>query len=396
MPTESTFLFAGLLFIAAALGYVFARFGDPDDEDEADAAARSRYLKGFRYLLDDDSDRAVDAFTSTADSSDEALETQLSLGSLFRRRGELDRAIRLHQDLVDRQASSPAQRDVAAFALAEDYLAAGLFDRAEELFLRLRKSPVHGTPALRRLLRICEVTSDWDRAVALCTELSQAGADEVGAGQLAHYYCELAVQAAQRNEPGRAFEMLARAEEVEPGKARSALVRADLQATGGEAVAAVGTLARLGTREPAVLGEVVPRLVALAAVPGARQAAGDALDLLASSVDGHLGIALAVMRDSRVDEPLALRHLASFVTGQPVLMALLGPDERPGAALEAVARLRPLLNKLIRAGMRFQCASCGYESASMQWQCPGCRSWDSVRPVMSGLLREILQQPVSG
>ncbi len=141
MPTESTFLFAGLLFLAAALGYVFARFGDADEEEEAEQSARTNFLRGFRYLLNEESDRAVDVFTGANDLSDDAMETQLALGTLFRRRGEIDRAIRLHQNLVERPSSSVAQREAASFALAEDYLSAGLFDRAEEIFIRAAGLP---------------------------------------------------------------------------------------------------------------------------------------------------------------------------------------------------------------------------------------------------------------
>ncbi|MBN8279477.1 MAG: tetratricopeptide repeat protein, partial [Gammaproteobacteria bacterium] len=192
MPTESTFLFAGLLFLAAALGYVFARFGDTDEEEAAEQAARTRLVKGFRYLLNDESDRAVDAFTTGSDASEDTVDTQLALGTLFRRRGELDRAIRLHQNLVDRPGSTLAQREAAAFALAEDYLGAGLFDRAEEYFLGLRDSRPHGVEARRRLLRIAEVTRDWERAVDLGLELNRVAPGSVEPTRLAHYYCELA------------------------------------------------------------------------------------------------------------------------------------------------------------------------------------------------------------
>lgn len=390
MPTESTFLFAGLLFLAAALGYVFARFGDSDEEEEAEQSARTNFLRGFRYLLNEESDRAVDVFTGAGDLSDEAMETQLALGTLFRRRGEVDRAIRLHQDLVGRPSSTVTQREAASFALAEDYLSAGLFDRAEELFVRLRDSRVHGVEALRRLLRICEVTSDWDRAVDLCAELNRVGPGGVSPGQLAHYYCELAEQARREKAPDVACQMLSQAEASESGKVRAALLRADLDADAGRAADAIATLSQLGRAEPALLGEILPRLLALA-VPDDRGRVGGVLEQLAATPDGLRGIALGVIRDSRITDPHVVQYLAAFVAQQPSLRALVVTgDPESEQSLVRVQRLRPLLHTMLNASTRYQCRNCGYGSAVMHWQCPGCRSWDSVKPVNSSVLDGVL------
>ncbi len=394
MPTESTFLFAGLLFLAAGLGYVFARFGDADEEEEAEQSARASFLSGFRYLLNEESDRAVDVFTGAGDLSDEAMETQLALGTLFRRRGEVDRAIRLHQNLLDRPSSSVAQREAAAFALGEDYLGAGLFDRAEELFVRLRNSRVHGVEALRRLLRICEVTSDWDRAVDLCAELNRAESGAVSPAQLAHYYCELAELARRDKAPDLAIQMLSQAQAIESGKARTALIRADLDRDAGRSAQAISSLSELGMAKPALLGEVLPRLLGLA---GGQALVGSAIAELAATPDGLRGIALAVLRDSRVIDPLVTQYLAVFLARQPALHGLLAADhpESPGDVLAGqglarVEQLRPLLQKLLNANTRFQCGNCGYGSDAMHWQCPGCRSWDSNRPVDSSVLEGVL------
>ena len=392
MPTESTFLFAGLLFLAAGLGYVFARFGDADEEEEAEQSARASLLSGFRYLLNEESDRAVDVFTGAGDLSDEALDTQLALGTLFRRRGEVDRAIRLHQNLLARPSSSVAQREAAAFALGEDYLGAGLFDRAEELFVRLRNSRVHGVEALRRLLRICEATSDWDRAVDLCAELNRSGSGGGSPAQLAHYYCELAELARRDKAPDVAMQMLSQADAIEPGKARTALIRADLDSDAGRLAQAISNLSELGSAKPALIAEILPRLLGLLALPGGQALVGSAIAALAATPDGLRGIALGVLRDSRVTDPLVTQYLAAFLARQPALAGLLAADDQESSAqcLARVERLRPLLQKLLNANARFQCGNCGYGSDAMHWQCPGCRSWDSNRPVDSTVLEGIL------
>ena len=228
MPTESAFLFAGLLFIAAALGYIFAKFGESDDEDEITGQLSADYLKGLNYVLNEQPDRAVELFTRMAELDDEALETHFALGSLFRKRGEVDRAIRVHQNLMARPSLTEAQKDQAAAALAEDYLGAGLFDRAETLFENLCDSADFRQLALTRLLRICEVTREWDRAIEFHIELQRLDPGMSATPEVAHYYCELAEQSRAAKDFTTARAMLKKAESGRGRTVRSVFVRAEL------------------------------------------------------------------------------------------------------------------------------------------------------------------------
>lgn len=379
MPTESTFFLAGLLFLAAGLGYFFARFGDLDAEDQNDSES-SRFVRGFRYLLNEEPDRAVEAFTGGSEVNEEALEIQLSLGGLFRRRGELERAIRIHQNLVDRPGLSGPQRDRALFALAEDFLGAGLFDRAEELLNRLRQSPVYRAEALSRLLRICEVTRDWERAIELCDELRRADAGAVAGVQLANYYCESVVTAMAAGRIGEARERLAMALAADAGSIRARLLAADLALAGGNRDQALEACRRLAMEEPDLIPELLPRL--------AQCVSGEALDLEISALarasgEARSALAMAVVRNPQLQEPGALAVFSQWLAEEPLLAALVGgaPDGGPRDAAPAarLAEIRGALHRLARGLPPFQCQSCGYHSASLQWQCPGCRSWETIR-----------------
>ena len=380
MPTESTFLFAVLLFLAAALGYVFARYGDADDdEDDTRESARANFVRGFRHLLDEEPDQAVEIFTNSGDINEEGLDTQIAIGGLFRRRGEVDRAIRMHQNLLDRPGISRSQRDKARFALAEDYFSAGLFDRAEDLYLQLREAGEYRVAALRRLLRICEVTAEWDRAVDLCGELLRIEPGSVAPAQLAHYYCELAENARKKSEWHEAYRLLEQAEAVEPGKLRCALIRGDLAADQGRAEAAAAAYVEIARTVPAMLGDVLPRV--LRTVPESGLEA--LLNGVTETPEGLRGIALAVIRDPQIVHPAAIDCLGRFIEQQPILRDLAGAgvplSATPDARREAIGRVRKALHQLSRPGTSYQCADCGYYSSSLQWQCPGCRAWDTVR-----------------
>ena len=193
MPTEATFLLAGLFIVAAATGWAFARFGDRAREEPPAAPISADYLRGLNLVLNRQTDEALELFVRMAKVDDETLETHFALGHLFRRRGEVDRAIRVHQNLLARPNLNEAQRHQALFSLAQDYLGAGLFDRAEKLFSELTDSPTLARAALEHLVDIYERESEWSKAIEAHRQLEVLSGEK--SSRVAHYYCELAEQA---------------------------------------------------------------------------------------------------------------------------------------------------------------------------------------------------------
>ena len=155
------------------------------------------YLAGLNYVINEQPDRALEVFTRMVDVNTETVEIHFALGSLFRRRGEVDRAIRVHQGILDRPQLEPEQREQALLELAIDYLRAGLLDRSESLYLKLTESRPHRLAALRALIGIYEQQHDWQQAISVHRQLRTAGGI-VQASAIAHYHCELAEQAARR------------------------------------------------------------------------------------------------------------------------------------------------------------------------------------------------------
>lgn len=381
MPTESAFLLAGLLFVAAALGYVFARFGDDDEEDRGQTA----YLRGFRYLLEEQPDRAVEAFTRATDLDEETLETHFALGQLFRKRGEVERAIRVHRDLMERRNLSAEQRDQAKFALAGDYLSAGLFDRAEALLAELRGAPRHRVDALRQLSRLCELTREWQRAIELQRELDAVDQTAARPGTIAHYYCELAEQALRDKDLARAGEMLQLAEQAGQESARVWLARGALAEGSGDHRLASRCYRRVAEKEPALLLEALPKLWQACQAAGAvAEFSSFVQRLLQQSAGAARAVALATILEPALDEPLALQCLWQFLSEDRTLTTLIDGTRLAQASdterRQALERIRGALRNMATAGRSYRCLECGYSSMALQWQCPGCRAWDTVRP----------------
>lgn len=389
MPTESAFLLAGLLFVAAALGYFFARFGD-DEEEPVESVDSGRlnadYMKGLNFLLNEQPDQALEVFLRMAEVDDETLETHFALGSLFRRRGEVDRAIRIHQNIVGRPNLSPAHREHGLASLAEDYLGAGLFDRAEKLFMELRDSAEYRPRALQKLVRIYEVTHDWEQAISVYRELEKSTSDlEVG-NQVAHYYCELAEHAVQASDFGVARNLLEQAEREQRQTVRTLVAQADLARHSGDFAAAVEGYRVVMDTEPRLIGEVVPNLALSCRELDDQALLSNILNELRSK-DELAGkvIAMAAINDRQIENDVALECLWDYIASDRILAQLVGAEALLEASaeqrLDVIGRVRQGLATLFSSTHRYQCGECGYVTSQLLWQCPSCRSWETVVPV---------------
>jgi lipopolysaccharide assembly protein B len=384
MPTESAFFFAGLLFVSAALGYVFARLGQLDDEERRPTGLD--YVRGLKYLLKEQPDRALEALTGAAEIDEDTLETHFALGQLFRRRGEIERAIRVHRDLIDRPNLKREYREQAQFELAQDYLSAGLFDRTESLLAGLRDSPRHGLEALRKLIRLSELTREWERAIKLHRELEEQDRTAVRSGTVSHYFCELSEQARQNGDLAGAAAWLEQAEQGRAETLRTMLSHAALESDRNNQGEAIRWLRRAAEREPSLLVEILPRFSAACRSVGREEEFGDFLrHLLRSDPQSGRAVALAAMLNPDIRDETAIACLWDFVAADAALLALVDGD-RSGAVdalrekRQFLPRVRTALQAMATRGRSYRCMECGYLSATMQWQCPGCAAWDTVRP----------------
>jgi lipopolysaccharide biosynthesis regulator YciM len=389
MPTESAFFLAGLLFVAAALGYIFARFGESDGDQAASDRLNADYLKGINYVLNEEPDRAVELFTRMAELDDEALETHFALGSLFRKRGEVDRAIRVHQNLMARPSLSRQHKVQAEVALAEDYLSAGLFDRAESLFQKLSESTDFRVQALNRLIRIYEVTREWQQAIEATAELEAAdsmSADSLGrTSRVAHYYCELADEARAARDFSTAREMLAKSESGRDRTVRSVLTRADLERDSGNVQDAIPLYQDVASQSPALLVEVIPRIAACYVdLERNTELTTYLRRLLDSDEDNTAAIAMATVLHPQIDDPVAMEALQKFVAADANLAGLVDVQHLENADVDdrraILDRVRHALKNVVSGTPGYRCDQCGYATLFLQWQCSGCRSWESVKP----------------
>ncbi len=380
-------MLAGLLFLAAALGYFFARFGDDEDGEAPDSPGRlnADYIKGLNFLLNEQPDQALEVFMRMVAVDDETLETHFALGSLFRRRGEFDRAIRVHQNIIARPNLSDMHREHAIESLAEDYLSAGLFDRAETLFKELRGSAEFQVKALEKLVRIYEVTHDWEPAIEAYGELKKLVSEPDSEGRIAHYYCELAEHAVADRDFTQARALLKKAGSERHGTVRAQLALAALSQQTDDHKAAIKIFRQVMADEPRLIGEIVPRLAESCRAIDDQALFSKCLEKLQSS-GGEAGkaIALAAIYDPHIQNFTALNCLRDYLLADPMLSNIVAVDQLqmsdPEELSVVLERIRKGLGRLFPPSHRYSCTECGYLSSQLLWQCPSCRSWETVSP----------------
>jgi len=357
------------------------------------------YFRGLNFLLNEQPDRAIDAFIEVVKLDPETIELHFALGNLFRRRGELERAIRVHQNLIQRSDLPAPQREQALHELAQDYLKAGLLDRAEEGFIRLQTSRF-ATEAVRALIRIYEAEHDWPKAIAAMQTLQRLIDEPVP--QAVHYHCELAQAALAAQPPDRdaaqaALDAATQGlgdEEAAPsvqGSVRVALLRAQLAMLDGEPGLARATLERVLQRYPEFAGLVAgPWLASHAGGTASSQAlerleaiyrqtpSQDLFDAIFRALQAAQGPE-ASWRFARE----ALRHHPSLSGLERLLQAQIeaaGAATASGISDDDAHLLHGIIQRPAQRLGRYACQACGFRARRFYWQCPGCNSWETYLP----------------
>jgi lipopolysaccharide assembly protein B len=365
------------------LGWMAARVDIRQIVTESRALPRS-YFKGLNFLLNEQPDKAIEAFIEVVKVDPETVELHFALGSLFRRRGEYDRAIRMHQNLLERAGLPEDQKVIALTELGQDYLKAGILDRAEEVFKKLQNSTqgaAVSNAARRHLLEIYEQEKDWKRAVEMTREV------EADPRELAQYYCELASSEAAQSRPLEARKHLEAALDANRKCVRASLQLGDLERSAGNLEKAIELWQRIESQNPAYLALAAQRLFEVYRETGRAE---EGLRLLADYLERYPSLDLldAVFQhtlEAKGHEE-AYRLVRDEVKRNPTLLGLDrlleaqivaagSPDKRRDLEL-----VRNLVHGHTRRLARYRCETCGFKARQFYWRCPGCGGWETYPP----------------
>ena len=370
--------------VAFALGWLASRFDKRQWQREQRESPKA-YFKGLNLLLNEQQDKAIDAFIEAVQQDPDSSDLHFALGNLFRRRGEYERAVRVHQHLLVRADLPRAERDRAQHALAQDFLKAGLLDRAEAAF-RALDGTAYDTEARLALLGIYERSRDWRAAAEEAQRLERAGTGSF-ASRIAHYWCELAQEAEARHQDTDADAALARARAAAPQAARPIVLAGQRLARQGrhrDVLELWGEL--LIAAQPQAFNLVAADYARSALACGERERALQQLLALyrrAPSLD-LLHAAALLDADAAAQRARALDHQRTLPT-LSAAQELLRQREAIGAPLDGaeLAGVEQAIGRAAKPLQRYRCAACGFEAQQHFWQCPGCLNWDTYPPLRS-------------
>ena len=378
-----------LLPVAAGTGWLAARGTTRQRTRKREAGGlRSDYFQGINYLLNEQPDKAIEVFIKLIEVDSETVETHLALGNLYRRRGDVDRAIRIHQNLIARESLNVPQRTDALLELGQDYMSAGLLDRAEDLFSELAEDADYRVQALRQLIDIYEQEKDWPKAITSARKLEKATGNQLG-WIIAHYCCEQASRHRAEGDHERALKHVHHARNVHAACVRASLIEADIHAERGEHERAISSLQRVEEQDPDFLPETVGRLVrsfrALDRI--------DTLDEYLTKLMERYGwisvtLTLADIKLESRGRREAIRFMTerlrrrASVRGLDRLLDLEIDDQRSSGAMEDhLEILKGLTGELLFERPVYKCRHCGFPAKALHWKCPSCKHWTSIRPI---------------
>jgi lipopolysaccharide biosynthesis regulator YciM len=377
-----------LLPVAAFSGWYAARRSGGREDLSADSppVRTTDYFEGLNYLLNEQPDKAIEVFIRLVEVDSETVETHVALGNLFRRRGEVERAIRIHQNLIARDTLSAPQRAQALLELGQDYMKAGLFDRAERLFLELIEMRQHMERALRHLVAIYQQEKDWEKAIDTAAQLRKQCGQDMRV-PISHYYCELAELARAKGDEQRLEPMLRKALETDTKCVRATVLQGDLEAAAGDYRNAIRTYKRVERQDPAYLVRVLAPLEACYRELGA----GDEFRAYLEDLASHLNnvapaLVLANVVREREGERAAANLLSSHLRRHPSIDGIerlisFSAATVVGEVRQDLEMAVELVRQLAARRPSFTCIKCGFTGRELHWQCPGCKSWSTVRPI---------------
>jgi len=376
-----------LLPVAAAGGWFAARRGNVDARSDAFWDQASNYHRGLNFLLNEQQDKAVELFVNMTDVDKETAETHLALGNMFRRRGEVDRAIRVHQSLIDKEDLGNEVRADALYELARDFDAAGLLDRSEKLFKQMIEQGHNVPQAYTNLLSIYERERDWPKAIAIATDYGSQ-IEQPLEPLIAHYHCELAQLAINESKHELAASHLEQALRYSDECARANVMWGELSLQQHHYAHAIERFEQVENQRPELMPEIIAPLFEALVASENEPALRAYIERIRNRYNAYSVIkktrgmiakldgakdADEFFKDQIVKRP-SLKGLRDWARGQL--------QKSPAAEREKVEAMCDMLDQVVRDKPSYQCTNCGFRGQSLHWRCPSCGHWDTVHTII--------------
>ena len=375
MPSESVFYLTGIFILFGVLVYIYLNFFESDNDDGINAD----YLTGLKYLLNEESDKAINLFSNLIEIDDETIQTHLALGILFRKQGRVDKAIQLHEYILSKDDLPEIHYYQTLFELGENYFSAGIYNKSEDIFLKLKEHENHKEDALNKLIIINEYFGEWEKALNYLEELDTQNNQDLSISRN-HYYCEIAEMHIENGDIKSANSYLLKAQGLHTDSIRSEYIKMLINLENSDNFSAISSFVSMVNKN---------RIAFIIALPKILQSTGHDLDAINMELSKLLDsdpeiidyLALVGVMYPDIQNKVIENVIQSFIERQDIVQEIDKLDDNYSIVSKISNRLsqrmRLKLNNKMKSDYKFSCKKCGYQTISFSWQCPTCKSWES-------------------
>ncbi|WP_448246171.1 lipopolysaccharide assembly protein LapB [Thalassotalea agariperforans] len=376
-----------LLPIAAAYGWYMGRNSIKQNDQSVKEALSKKFSTGINYLLSNQQDKAIDFLIEALKVDDDTVEAHFAMANLFRRRGELDRALRVHEHLVHQKHLPSKEKQKAVFELGKDFLSAGLYDRAEDMFMRLIKTRVYGLKSLTYLFQIYQSTSDWQAGLAM-EKLVVKHNDKKLLHILANFYCELATTALSQDKYIEVVELLEKALSFDPQSCRTNWLLAKVYENQEQYNVACRCYNEIYQQDNEFFPDVIENMhqcyLKLDAEKEFYQFLRKAYDETGST---SVLIKYVTHIEQKNGNKKAQDYMVTALNRRPTIrgfkhfVKLQNNEESVNGNTESLDMIKGLITSYLKIKPRYSCRTCGFNSSTHYWSCPSCHGWEQLKPV---------------
>ena len=381
MFSESILYLSSIFLLFALMGYLYIKFFDSDDNNKK---INPDYLTGLKYLLNEESDKAINLFSNIIEIDDDTIQTHLALGVLFRRQGKIDKAIKLHENIISKPDLEENYYFQTLNELGENYYAAGIYDKAEEIFLKLKEVKAHKISSLEKLIKIYEYLCQWEKALKNLEELSKVDNANNLINSTSHYYCQLSQNSLDDNNIDKAEVYLRKARENNPKSIRQMYLSSIIALEKNKINSALDLYVKMTIENPVGHFILLPLLLKRANSEEKEIIENKLIEMVSINPQIEIYFSMLSAMKPEITNKTLFKSFKKQILSNIIIKELLHQNNAISSNIiddNLIENIKSIINKKTMNDYKYNCTHCGYETISHSWQCPTCKSWERSTPI---------------
>ena len=381
MFSDSILYLSSIFLLFALMGYLYIKFFDSENNNKK---INPDYLTGLKYLLNEESDKAINLFSNIIEIDDDTIQTHLARGVLFRRQGKIDKAIKLHENIISKPDLEENYYFQTLNELGENYYAAGIYDKAEEIFLKLKEVKAHQISSLEKLIKIYEHLCQWEQALKNLEELSEVDNGHNLINSTSHYYCQLSQDSIDDNNLDIAESYLNKARKNNPKSIRQMYLASIIAVEKNQINIALDLYLEMTTENPVSHFILLPLLLERANNEEKEIIENKLIQMVSKNPEIEIYFSMLSVMKPEIKNKTLFKSFRKQILRNTIVKEILNQNNAISSDMidsNLIENIKSIINKKTMSDYKYNCTQCGYETISHSWQCPTCKSWEKSQPI---------------